>query len=75
MKKSTNKKKPLLIIEEDEIKNNENINNEVVIHEVVEKLELNKIYNEDCILGMKKIKSETVDVIICDPPYNIGKDF
>jgi DNA modification methylase len=38
-------------------------------------LELNKIYNEDCILGMKKIKNETVDVVICDPPYNIGKDF
>jgi site-specific DNA-methyltransferase (adenine-specific) len=38
-------------------------------------IEINKIYNEDCILGMKKIKSETVDIIICDPPYNIGKDF
>lgn len=38
-------------------------------------LELNVIYNEDCIQGMKKIKSESVDIIICDPPYNIGKDF
>lgn len=38
-------------------------------------LEINKIHNEDCILGMKKIKSESVDIIICDPPYNIGKDF
>ena len=38
-------------------------------------LEFNKIYNEDCILGMKKILSESVDIIICDPPYNIGKDF
>ena len=33
------------------------------------------INNEDCILGMKKIKNESVDIIICDPPYNIGKDF
>jgi site-specific DNA-methyltransferase (adenine-specific) len=33
------------------------------------------IYNEDCIIGMKKIKDESVDIIICDPPYNIGKDF
>jgi len=33
------------------------------------------IYNEDCIVGMKKIKNESVDIIICDPPYNIGKDF
>ena len=38
-------------------------------------LELNKIYNEDCISGMKKIINESVDIIICDPPYNIGKDF
>ena len=38
-------------------------------------LEINKIYNEDCIIGMKKILSESIDIIICDPPYNIGKDF
>ncbi len=38
-------------------------------------LELNNIFNEDCIIGMKKMASETVDIIICDPPYNIGKDF
>jgi len=43
--------------------------------EMQEILELNKIHNEDCIPGMKKIPSESVDVIICDPPYNIGKDF
>jgi len=30
---------------------------------------------EDCISGMKKIADGTVDIIICDPPYNIGKDF
>lgn len=33
------------------------------------------IYNEDCISGMKKISNESVDIVICDPPYNIGKDF
>jgi len=38
-------------------------------------LEFNKVHLEDCISGMKKIISETVDTIICDPPYNIGKDF
>jgi site-specific DNA-methyltransferase (adenine-specific) len=37
--------------------------------------ELNTIYNEDCITGMKPIPDESVDIIICDPPYNIGKDF
>lgn len=36
---------------------------------------IQKIIKEDCIQGMKKIKNETVDIIICDPPYNIGKDF
>jgi site-specific DNA-methyltransferase (adenine-specific) len=40
-----------------------------------DKIEINKIYNEDCIIGMKKINNESVDIIICDPPYNIGKDF
>lgn len=39
------------------------------------KYEFNKIYNEDCINGMKNIDSESIDIIICDPPYNIGKDF
>ena len=33
------------------------------------------ILNEDCILGMKKIPDDSIDIIICDPPYNIGKDF
>ena len=35
----------------------------------------NVIYNEDCILGLAKLETESVDIIICDPPYNIGKDF
>jgi site-specific DNA-methyltransferase (adenine-specific) len=38
-------------------------------------LEMNMIYNQDCIQGMKKINSDSVDIVICDPPYNIGKDF
>ena len=29
----------------------------------------------DCITGMKEQPSESYDVIVCDPPYNIGKDF
>lgn len=37
-------------------------------------IELNKIYNEDCMYTMKKIESDSVDLIICDPPYNIGQD-
>ena len=33
------------------------------------------IFNEDCIIGMKKLADNSTDIIICDPPYNIGKDF
>lgn len=32
-------------------------------------IELNKIYNEDSIEGMKKIQEESIDLIVADPPY------
>ena len=32
-------------------------------------MELNKIYNEDCLEGMKKIEDKSVDMILCDLPY------
>ena len=32
-------------------------------------MELNKIYNEDCLDGMKRIPDGSVDCIICDLPY------
>lgn len=32
-------------------------------------MELNKIYNEDCIEGMKKLPDCSIDCIICDLPY------
>lgn len=32
-----------------------------------------KIYNEDCLKGMKKIKDESVDLILTDPPYGTIK--
>lgn len=32
-------------------------------------VELNKIYNEDCLQGMKRIPDGSVDCIICDLPY------
>jgi DNA modification methylase len=31
--------------------------------------ELNKIYNEDCLEGMKRIPEGSVDMILCDLPY------
>lgn len=32
-------------------------------------IELNKIYNEDCIENMNKISDSSIDLIISDPPY------
>lgn len=36
---------------------------------------INVIQNTDALLGLKKLETESVDVIIVDPPYNINKDF
>jgi len=36
-------------------------------------LELNKIYNMDCLEGMKLIPDNCIDLIITSPPYNLGK--
>ena len=32
-------------------------------------IELNRIYNEDCLEGMKRIPDKSIDCIICDLPY------
>lgn len=34
-------------------------------------MELNKIYNTDCIAGMAAIESKSIDMILCDLPYGI----
>ncbi len=33
-------------------------------------IELNKIYNEDCLEGMKRISDGSVDCIVTSPPYD-----
>lgn len=33
------------------------------------RLELNKVYNEECLDGMKRIPDNSVDMILCDLPY------
>ena len=38
-------------------------------------IELNKIYNQDCIKGLKLLEDDSVDLIVTDPPYNLKKDF
>jgi len=37
-------------------------------------MEINKIYQGDCMDLLKVIPNETIDLIIADPPYNIGID-
>lgn len=36
-------------------------------------MELDKLYNMDCLEGMRQIPSGSVDLIICDPPYGTIK--
>lgn len=37
-------------------------------------MELNKIYNEDCLKGMKKIPDKSIDMILCDLPYGTTRN-
>lgn len=37
-------------------------------------LELNKIYNMDCLIGMKQMPDNSIDLIITDPPYGKKAD-
>ena len=37
-------------------------------------IELNKIYNMDCLEGMKSIPDGSVDCIICDLPYGTTRN-
>lgn len=36
---------------------------------------INKIYNEDCLDGIEKIDNNSIDLILTDPPYCLGKDY
>ena len=35
------------------------------------RMEIDKIYNEDCLVGMKAIPDKSIDCIICDLPYGV----
>lgn len=43
--------------------------------EKYKKLPINKIILGDALVELKKLPGESCDVIVIDPPYNIGKDF
>jgi DNA modification methylase len=47
---------------------------ELMTKHLLGSLELNRIYQMDCIEGMWMIPDKSVDLIVIDPPYNIGKD-
>jgi DNA modification methylase len=36
-------------------------------------IELNTVYNEDCLMGFSRIPDKSVNLIVIDPPYNIKK--
>ena len=36
---------------------------------------LNQIFNEDAITGLQRIPDGSVDLILTDPPYGLGKDY
>lgn len=41
----------------------------------IEMIELNQIYNEDCLEGMKKIPDGSVDMVLCDPPFGTTDNY
>jgi len=63
----------------DVIKNeqNESLENLFISEDIkrVSRLSLNQIILNDAVEELKKLPDESCDVIIIDPPYNIGKDF
>lgn len=39
----------------------------------IESFELNRVYRADCIESMKQLPTDSIDVAIADPPYNLSK--
>lgn len=35
-------------------------------------MEINKIYNEDCLISLSKFSDKSIDGIVTSPPYNIA---
>ena len=34
-------------------------------------IELNKVYNEDCFEGIKRVDDKTIDLVLTDIPYGM----
>lgn len=39
---------------------------------IINGIQLNRIYQRDCVEGMKMVPDNSIDLIIADPPYNLG---
>ncbi|MBU6500892.1 MAG: transcriptional repressor LexA [Patescibacteria group bacterium] len=62
----------------DVIQNEEGLRAEEITTSIIKRnktLPLNKIILGDAIAELKKLPDESCDVVVIDPPYNIGKDF
>lgn len=35
-------------------------------------MQLNRIYNEDCLEGMKQMPDNSIDLVVTDPPYKMN---
>ena len=35
-------------------------------------MKLNKIYNMDCLEGLKQLEDNSIDLVLTDPPYGIS---
>ena len=38
-------------------------------------MELNKIYNKDCLLGLKELPENSIDMVLTSPPYDNLRDY
>lgn len=38
-------------------------------------IDIDRIYNEDCLQGMTRISSDSVDLVLTSPPYFVGKEY
>jgi site-specific DNA-methyltransferase (adenine-specific) len=43
-------------------------------NEIIKEIELNNIYNMDCLEGLKRLGDESIDLIITSPPFNLGNN-
>ena len=39
---------------------------------ILKEMETNKIYQMDCLEGLKELESNSIDLILTDPPYNVN---